>query len=309
MGCRFAIAPALAVLLPALVGCSSHAGDRTSANVPHDDAITVGSFDFAENTLLAELYSQALESGGYRVHRAFDLGPREFVQPALARGLVDFVPEYAGTALGFLTLGADSPRANVDETHSSLARVARSRHLTALEPAPAQDANTFVVSRAVAARYKLHRLSDVARVASQLTFGGPPECPTRPQCLLGLRKTYGLKFKDVIALDAGGPLTLEALRNREVDVALLFTTDPALAHGDFVQLVDDRRLQPAENVTPLVRSEVIGTSGPHFTEVVDAVSRRLTTEALRELNAEVASGKSKAAAVAARWLRAEVGAA
>ena len=136
--------------------------------------------------MLAEIYSQALERGGYHVRRAFDLGPREFVAPALARGLVEFVPEYAGTALQFSSLGTRSATGNVRATAESLDRALEKHHVTALAPAPAQDANAFVVTRRTAVREHLRRLSDLAAVAPQLTFGGPPECPSRPQCLAGL---------------------------------------------------------------------------------------------------------------------------
>ena len=118
---------------------------------------------------------------GFRVDRAFNLGPREFVAPALAAGLIEFLPEYAGTALQFVSLDADSAAFDVtDDARCARARTDGSASVTALAAAPAQDANAFVVRRETAERYGLQRLSDVARVASQLTFGGPPECPSRP---------------------------------------------------------------------------------------------------------------------------------
>ena len=139
-------------------------------------------------------------------------------------------------------------------------------------------------------------------MAPQLTLGGPPECPKRPLCLAGLEQRYGLRFKDFLALDAGGPLTLQALRGGHVDVGVLFTTDPSLAGGDLVALSDNRGLQPAENVTPLVRTELVQRWGPHLVQVVDGVSRKLATEGLRQLNARMASGGTTARAVAAAWL-------
>lgn len=304
MGHRACALTCLTGILVALVGCSSTSSNTTSSSALSDNAITVGSFDFAESEVLAEIYGQALESGGFRVRRAFDLGPREFVAPALMRGLLELVPEYAGTALQFASLGRESPTADVRATRAGLVETLEKRHVTALEPAPAQDSNAFVVTRETAARYRLRTLSDVAKVASELTFGGPPECPSRPLCIAGLERVYGLKFKEFVRLDAGGPVTRQALKDRYVDVALLFTTDPAIEHDDLVELVDDRDLQPAENVIPLVRTEAVEQFGSEMVKLVDAVSARLTTAGLSELNAQIASGKTEAA-VAADWLKAE----
>jgi osmoprotectant transport system substrate-binding protein len=284
-------------------GCSGSA-ERPSSSALNDDAITVGSFDFAESELLAEIYSQALEAHRYPVHRAFGLGPREFVAPALSRGLLELVPEYAGTALQFLSLGTATALVDTASTYDALMHTIDGRHLTALMPSPAQNANTFVVTSEVASRLGLHDLSDVAKVAPELRLGGPPECPTRPACLLGLRQTYGLEFKEFVALDAGGPITRQALRDGDVDMALLFTTDPAITSDGLVQLVDDRRLQPAENITPLLRTEVVERWGPDLVALLDLVSSHLTTDDLRLLNAQVVGGATTAT-VAAGWLRAQ----
>jgi osmoprotectant transport system substrate-binding protein len=294
-----------ALLAGVLAACDGSRSDSaTQRDVTADDAVTVGSFDFAESELLAEIYSQALEGGGFRVERVFGLGPREFVWPALARGLVELVPEYAGTALQFLSLGRMQPTGGAAATHEALVRALESGPVTALSAAPGETANTFVVTHRVAEQYGLRALSDVAAVADELVFGGPPECVSRPLCLLGLRDMYGIVFKEVVRLDAGGPVTRQELTRGAVDMALLFTSDPVIATGTFVELRDDRGLQPAENVTPLVRREVISRFGSGVTSIVDAVSRHLTTPALRLLNAEIGSG-SDVEGIAARWLEAE----
>ena len=173
-----------------------------------------------------------------------------------------------------------------------------------LDSAPAQDANAFAVSRATADRYNIRTLTELAAVASRLTFGGSPECESRPLCLVGLQRVYGITFDEFVALDASGPLTHEALRDRVIDVALLFTTDPAIEQDDLVALADDRNLQPAENITPLVRTEVLDRFGPRLASLVNTTSARLTTDKLRDLNAQVADGR-RARAVAARFLAAE----
>lgn len=294
----------LAAVVAVLGACTAGSGETRVSPASRADEVTVGSFNFAENELLAELYSQALEGGGFRVRRAFDLGPREFVGPALQRGLVDLVPEYAGTAVQFLSLGSVQPGPDPVETHRSLVHTLEKTPLKALAPAPAEDANVFVVSRATAQRHGLRTLSDVAAAAPTFTFGGPPECSARPLCLLGLERVYGLRFKEVVSLDAGGPLTKQALAAGAVDMALLFTTDPSIGSDDVVELVDDRGLRPAENVTPLVRTEVADRAGPRLAEVIDAVSRRLTTDDLRNLNARL-DGGAAVGGVATAWLAAQ----
>jgi osmoprotectant transport system substrate-binding protein len=296
----FTAAVALAVLSPA-TGCGETGARDNAARTLGDDQVTVASFDFPESELLAEIYGQALEAAGYDVDLALNVGPRELVQPALARGLVEFVPEYAGTAMQFLSRGGPRPTSDEAATYAALQRQLRDRPLVALAPSPAQDANAVVVTRRVADRYGLSTVSDLRSVSRDLTFGGPPGCPERPFCLAGLRSTYGLDFADFMALDVGGPLTHQALDGDHVDVGLLFTTDPRIADEDLVILDDDRGLQPAENVTPLVRSEVVERWGDDFVAAADAVSAALTTDSLQAMNAQVAAGEP-VADVAARWL-------
>ena len=278
-----------------------NAGARNEAS--RRRVVTVASFDFAESRLLAEIYAGALERAGVPVRRTLGLGPRELVAPALVSGLVDVVPEYAGTAVQFLSLGDAVPNPDVATTHAALVDALEGTSAQALAPAPAQDANAFVVRRAVADRLGLVTLSDLQRAARRLSFGGPPECATRPLCLDGLRDVYGIEFAEVVALDAGGPLTRQALTTGIVDVALLFSTDPAIVGDELVELVDDRALQPAENVTPIVRRAAVDRFGPRLVDTLDAVSARLDTETLRELNARATRGSVRATAT--QWLDAE----
>jgi osmoprotectant transport system substrate-binding protein len=299
MSRRWVVAAVLSLAV-GLSACGSPATDPGESALG-DDAITVGSFEFAESELLAELYSQALERGGYDVRRAFGLGPRELVGPALDQGLVEVVPEYAGTALRFLVLGDDVEPVDGPDTHRALVAALRGHPVVALAAAPAQTANTFAVTRATAERFALRALSDVVPVADQLSFGGPPECPQRPLCLAGLEQVYGLDFGEVVSLDAGDAITMDALARGVVDIALLFTTTPQLEGGDLVELDDDRGLQPSENITPLVHAEVLDRWGPDVAARLDAVSGQLTTSGLRRLNKAVAEGASPAS-VAAGWL-------
>ena len=177
-------------------------------------------------------------------------------------GLVQLVPEYAGSALDFVSLGRLSATSNVEETNRALAASVAGRGLVTARPADAQDANAIVVTAATARRYGLRSIADLARVAPGLVFGGPPECRGRADCLAGLERVYGLHFRAFVSLDAGGPLTRQALEAADVNVALLFTTDPAISTQHLTALADTRGLQPAENITPLLRRDVVARYGP-----------------------------------------------
>lgn len=306
--CRtFACVVRSAALMTMAVACSADEPGTAAPAVVSDDSITVGSFDFTESALLAEVYGQALEAGGFDVQRAYMLGPREFVGPALRNGLVELVPEYAGTAVDFITRGEAETSADVIETHAQLEAAVGEMGIAVLEAAPAQNVNRFVVTRDTAAAFGLRRLSDLTAVSDELTFGGPPECASRRLCLGGLADVYDVRFAEVLSLDAGGPLTSQALRGGHIDVALMFSTDPALEGDDLVVLDDDQSLQPAENITPLVRTEVVERWGRDCTDLLDEVSRHLTTRAVRQLNAEAGGATDPAilARVAALWLRSE----
>jgi osmoprotectant transport system substrate-binding protein len=273
-------------------------GPRSSAATLRDRSVTVGSFDFPESVLLAELYAQSLEAQGIRVRRRLAIGPRELVMPSLERGLVEVVPEYSGSLLAFLGGAVPDGRA---EAFVRLRPIVVARGLRILRPARAQDQNGFVVSAFTARELGVQTLSDLRSHASTLRFGGPAECPSRPLCLRGLEATYGLRFAEFIPLDAGGPLTIEAIRNDLVDVALVFSSDGSLDDPDLVLLEDDRVLQPPEHVVPIVHAAVADRFGARLVRALDAVSGELTTEELRHMNAAVAAG-GVPAEVARAWL-------
>ncbi len=288
------------LLVASLVSAGCGRGEPAVTTALDDDAVTVASFNFPESEVLAELYAQALQGAGVAVHRELDLGPRELVLPALQRGLVELVPEYAGSALGFF---AETASNDPNVTHERLIAALRPRDLAVLAAAPAQDRNTFVVDAATADRFHLRSLSDLAPFAPGMTFGGPTECSERRLCLTGLEDVYGLRFKDFVALDAGGPLTLQALNDGTIDIGLLFSSDPAIRSDALKALADDRGLQPAENVTPIVSQITLDRFGSILADTLNAVSSSLRTSDLREMNASMASGQSPAS-VARAWLEA-----
>jgi osmoprotectant transport system substrate-binding protein len=170
-----------------------------------------------------------------------------------------------------------------------------------LTPSPAQDTNEFVANGKTAQRFGLTTMSSLVPVAGQLTFGGPPECAQRPFCIPGLKKGYGILFADFKALDVGGPQTIAALKADEVQIALLFSTDPSIRQNGFVPLTDDRHLQDAENITPVIRTEKLNDE---IRRLLDAVSARLSTEKVTELVGKVVIGKQDVAAVAKGFLTA-----
>jgi osmoprotectant transport system substrate-binding protein len=304
---RAALIAAGVGLVVALSACTSASGNGSpSAGTPAGrpgTVITIGSFDFPESVLLAEIYGEALAAEKIPVRILPNLGPREVVDPALMRGLIQIVPEYAGSALEFFSMGRLSAMSDSGAASRALAGSVAGHGLVAAHPAPAQDANAIVVTAATAARYGLRSIADLARVAPGLVFGGPPECPGRPYCLPGLKRAYGLRFKAFIPLDAGGPLTRQALEAGYVDVALLFSTDPDIAARHLVVLSDDRGLQPAENVTPLVRADAVASHGPNLLRVLNKVSVLLDTGTLGVLDARVELGGQDPRLVAGSWLR------
>jgi osmoprotectant transport system substrate-binding protein len=288
------------------VACSPSTGGNTAAaKTAPNGAIVIGSFDFAEGRLISDLYATVLAKHGYQVRRAFDLGPREIVEPALLQGRVDLVPEYLGTALSFVTLGKANVRGTPVQLYHRLQRAFRPKGVDPLAMSSAQDKNGIAVSEATAARYDLRSVSDLRKVAPKLVFGGPPECQSRPFCLPGFEQTYDLHFERFEPLDVGGPVTVAALQRGQVDVALLFTTDPSIVADNFVLLRDDRKLQPADNVVPVVRRKVLKEQGGGVIRLIDAVTRRLTTVTLRKLNARVQLDGVGNHVAATQWLKRE----
>jgi osmoprotectant transport system substrate-binding protein len=300
---RAGLIAACAGLMVVLSACTSSGGHVSSAAGRHGAVITVGSFDFPESVLLAEIYGQALAAGKFPVRILPNLGTREVVDPALVDGLVQLVPEYAGSALEFFSLGRLAAPSDAGAANKALAGSVAGRGVAAGRPAPAQDANAIVVTAATAARNRLRSIADLARVAPGLVFGGPPECPGRAYCLPGLKRVYGLRFKAFIPLDAGGPLTLQALQAGYIGVALLFTTDPSIPARHLVVLADDRGLQPAENITPLVRRSTMERYGPRLLATLNKVSALLGTGTLRALDARVELAGQNPRLVAGSWLR------
>ncbi|HEX6262463.1 MAG TPA: ABC transporter substrate-binding protein [Actinomycetota bacterium] len=268
---------ALALIAAACNG-SGEGGDGDGAS---RGQITVGAVAFAENQILGEMYAQALEDAGYEVSRQLSLDSREILQPAMESGEVDVAPEYLATLSAFL--GGETS-SDPDEQVEILEPLLEEQGQTVLDYSEAIDTNAFVVTRETAEQFNLSAVSDLQGVAGDMTLGGPPECPEREFCIPGLRDVYGVEFGQFVPLDVGGPLTVEALSNGEIDVGLLFSTDGAIPANDFVLLEDDMSLQQADNIAPVVRTEVLDEE---IRTILDAISAALTTEKMTALNAQV----------------------
>lgn len=284
------------------VAASPSAGASPVAGGPKP-TVTVASFNFDESEILQELYAQVLENNGYTVNRKTRLGTREIVEPALESGQVDLVPEYLATLDAFVNKDNAKATSDPTATQQDLQKYLTTKNLTVLDFAQAVDTNGFVVTQQTASKYNnLSKMSDLQAVASQLVLGGPPECPQRPFCLIGLQQTYGLNFKDFKPLDSGGPLTVAALDSGDIDVGLLFTTDPNITLKNYVLLQDDKHLQLADNIAPVVRNQVL-QAGSDMRTLLNSVTSKLTTADLTNMNKMVGIDHQDASAVAKAYLQ------
>jgi osmoprotectant transport system substrate-binding protein len=290
----------VALLAASVVTASCIGSGGTGADHPSDGrTIVVGvSGAFAENEIVAEMYAQVLERAGYTVRREFNLRSREVSQSALESGQIDVKPEYLSSLLLFLDPGAQASNDRTDVARQ-VADLLRPKGITVLASSPAEDTNVFVANARTAQALHLTTMSSVAPVAGRLTVGGPPECPLRPFCLPGLRDVYGIVFDDFEPLDAGGPETVAALNSDKVQIGLMFSTDPSIEANGFVPLIDDKHLQNAENITPLVRTDKLNDE---IRRLLDGVSARLSSGVVTELVGKVAIDGQSVSAVAKRFL-------
>ena len=284
------------LLAVALIAAACSSGDDAERE---GTTIIIGSANFGESALVAEIYAQALEADGFTVERKFNVGSREIYAQALEAGELHLVPEYVGSALAYK---GGNPTSVSGESARELRVLWAQDGIKVLQHAPAQDKNGFVVTDATAAEFGLEKVSDLAAANGQLILGGPPECPEREFCLQGLETVYGLSFAEFKPLDVGGPLTVSALLGGEIQVGLLFTTDGIIAQEAFTLLEDDQGLQPAENLIPALRQDIADEYGGDIERVLDEVSSFLTTVDLTLMNKATGYDGEDPAEVAAAWL-------
>lgn len=297
---RTAMGAGAAAALLVLSGCGLNSDPLATgggASTP-DGSVTVGSADFPESQIIAEIYAGALRSEGIEADTQLGIGAREAYIGALEDGSIDAVPDYTGNLLTFM-----DPEATATGEEEILEALpsALPEGLSVLEPAPAQNKDSIVVTRETADEHGLSSLAEIGPLCPDMTFAGPPEFQERSYGLEGLEENYDCvpgSFEPIN--DAGGPLTIDALTSGDVDAADVFTTTPAIVEEDLVVLDDPESNFAAQQVIPLVAQQRLPDGAP---EVMDDVSENLTTEDLIELNQEVSGDQAVSAQQAAEgWL-------
>ncbi len=272
------------------------AADNTTATTGASKKVVVGQKDFPAAQVISQLYGQALAAKGFDVTFK-DTGPTEGTYAALKKGDINLYGEYQGTLLTFLK---GTPSGDAAAVNAALKTKAEADDVVVSDASTAVDVNAFYITKATQQQYNLTTISDLKAIAGQLTFGGPPECATRPLCLGETEKTlYGLEFKQVKKLDVGGPITAKALKDGDIQVGLLFTGSSVI-DPDFVMLEDDKGLQPADNAIAVWRSSI---DSPELKTVIDSVNAKLTTEEYNKLNGQITGdAKLDPKDAASQWL-------
>ncbi len=264
--------------------------------------LTIGSKNFTEQRVLAQIYAQGLQAAGYRVRTRLDLGDESAALRAVKGGMVDAYPEYTGTALlSFFGVRAAAIPKDPTEAYERARDGFAKQGLTAFEPTPFTSSNEVAVTQATAEREGLQRISDLTGRAEDLTLFGSPECDRRQDCLLGLRQVYGLEFERFVEVEI--PERHDVLTNGRADVSIVFTTDPQIKREGFVLLEDDRGMFPPNNSTLVVRREVAERAGPDLRATIERLQRELTDEVMQELNARVDLDKETPEQVARAYLQ------
>jgi osmoprotectant transport system substrate-binding protein len=286
----------------ALTGCgSSDSGgkDPLKGDTAKGGTVVVGSNNFPESILLADIYGEALKAKGIKVSYKLNIGSRETTYGLIKNGTITVLPEYNGALLAYLN--AKAAPTTLQGTSDAITAELDAK-LTLLTPSKAEDKDAVAVNEATAKKYQLtatSTIADLADVAKDVVIGGSPEFQTRKQGLVGLKSVYGLEFKSFKALDAGGPLTVAALKGNNIQAADIFTTDPGISKNKFVVLQDPKNLFGFENVTPLAYKSGVTAAG---VTALNAVSAKLDTATLVKLNSEVQDNNKDPLDVAKSWL-------
>ena len=279
-----------------LVGCgSSDSLDGTEGTDAESGPIVVGSQDYYSNEIIAEIYAQALEAADYQVERDFRIGQREVYMGEVENGTVDLFPEYSGPLLQYWEPGTSARLG--DEVHAELVD-ATPEGLTVLDDAPATDQDAYVVTRELAEEYDLTSIPDLANIPGDLVLGANSEAETRPNGPTGLRDTYGIEADFTPIEDGGGPLTIKALEDGDVQFAIVYTADPSIQENDLVVLEDPDGMFLASHVVPVASD----TLDKQAQEIINEISAALTPEDLVSLNVQSVTEQSPAADIAQQWL-------
>ena len=259
--------------------------------------IIVGSQDYYSNEIIAEAYAQALEGAGFTVERQLRIGQREVYMPEIEAGAIDVFPEYTGNLLQYLDQNASAHTS--EEVYAAL-QTALPMGLRALDQAPAADQDSYVVTSDFAQAHSLTSIGDLAG-AGTLTLGGNSELQTRPYGPTGLSQTYGVTVGFTPIEDSGGPLTVKALKDGDIQLANIYSSDPALADGTLRVLDDPKGLFLASHVVPLASSRV----NDEAAAVINRVSAAMDAEDLVEMNRASTADQKSASQIAREWLISE----
>ena len=281
---RTAAVGVAAVACLAVAACSSSGSSTPSSSAnplapKATGAVVVGSANFPESELLAQIYVDALQGKGIKVTPKFNIGAREVTYPEIEKGAITIMPEYNG-ALLTTSVDKTSTATSTAEVNAAL-KAKLPSSLEILNSSPAQDKDSITVTQATAAKYHLTSISDLSPYAKDFVIGGPSEFQTRADGLVGLKNIYGLTFKSFSPLDESGPITIASLSSGKVQAADLFTTTPQIITDHFLSLADPKNMFAAQNVTPLVYKSGVNST---IVSTLNAVSAALTTEALVQMN-------------------------
>jgi osmoprotectant transport system substrate-binding protein len=297
---------------PTPTGTTGTTGTQSATGTPAASAsaakptIKMGSDGFYESKIMAEIYAQALEAKGYTVDRTgLGLGTRKVTAAAIASGQIDMKPEYIGSGLAFYNPGkaTGDPAANEAALQTALASVGGG--ITVLNYSPAADQNAFVVTKATATKYNLTKMSDLTAVQSQLKFGVATDCSTNPVCAAAIKTAYGIDLSNALPLSACDQPMVNALTAGTIQVGELCSTQPDIVQNGWVLLTDDKQTQPADNLAPLVRNDLLAkVDKASFEQILNGISAKMTTADLTKLNAEYTFDKKDIPTIATEWITA-----
>lgn len=283
----------------ALSGCgSSDPLDSKSGSDSGDSStIVVGSQDYYSNEIIAEIYAQALETDGYTVDRQFRIGQREVYLPEIESGKIDLFPEYTGNLLQFWE--PDTTARLSEDVYAALKK-ATPAGLRVLDQSSATDQDSYVVTQAFAKKWNLKSIADLTNVTEPLTLGANSEAEARPYSPAGLAKVYGVKDVGFTPIeDGGGPLTVKALTDGSIQLAVMYTADPSLSGNDLVSLEDTKGLFLASHVVPLASDRIDAQAEA----VINKISAEMTPQDLMALNASSVNDEKSAEKIAKNWLK------
>lgn len=288
--------PLTAALL--LAGCGN--SDPLESETPEgsstsDKTLVIGSQAYYSNEIIAEIYAQALESEGYSVDRQFQIGQREIYVPEIEAGKIDLFPEYSGPLLKYWN--ADSEALLAKDVYTELA-MAAPEGLRILEQSPATDQDSYVVTQDFAAEWDLETIEDLSKVTTELTLGANSEAESRPNGPMGLEKVYGVEAAFTPIEDSGGPLTVKALQDGDIQLAIIYTADPSISDNNLMSLEDTKGLFLASHVVPLASDNV----DEKATGIINEISTKMTPEDLLEMGARSINEQLPAKTIAEEWL-------